>query len=277
MIYQITKIKKDLDKIDSEIKEFGDIIIQLNKEIESNKIISICKYIYNKDIENKYVNINLITVLIFLEKYGGFNNIKHTLDIYISKISEEIEYNCFMILLLNSILILDFEKIEKYSDLCNEYFDDFFILKDYVRNNFDIKKYCTLKKDEDANYFLKNTYSYNNNYLANKKKRKLYDKNNLDIIKNIKKEEEKKEDIHNEIYKNNRYIIENVAKIYNKYINKIIDNNLNRFNKVAKIYYEIYKNQKIYESKYIFPYYELENIHINKINNFIKLLEKEIT
>jgi hypothetical protein len=147
MIYQITKIKKDLDKIDSEIKEFGDIIIQLNKEIESNKIISICKYIYNKDIENKYVNINLITVLIFLEKYGGFNNIKHTLDIYISKISEEIEYNCFMILLLNSILILDFEKIEKYSDLCNEYFDDFFILKDYVRNNFDIKKYCTLKKD----------------------------------------------------------------------------------------------------------------------------------
>lgn len=290
IMYIITKIKKNIDNIEDEIKEFYNILIQLSNEIDENKDISICKYIYDKEIKDKYVNMNLITLLIFLEKYGGFNNIKNTLNIYICKIKEEVEYNCFMILLLNSILKLDFEKIEKYSIFGNEYFDNFYVLKDYVKNNFRIRKYCTSKnknKSKESDY--KESNIYNENYLFNKEKRLLYNKNNENIIKDIKDNKKaKKRNVYNEIYNNNRKIIENISKIYNKYGNKLIDeteyknitknydNNLNRFNKISKIYYEIYKNQKIYESKYIFPYYELEHIHINEISEFIKLLEYEL-
>lgn len=121
----------------SENYKYIDIIKNFNNEIKNNKIPTIFNYIKNKTLKVNSEYINLLTMLMIIEKEGGMEKIKEKADIYFEKIKkkdkntydDQISYNCSLLTFYNSIYNLNLE-LFIYARIAmldiNSYFSDNF-------------------------------------------------------------------------------------------------------------------------------------------------------
>lgn len=137
------KLFEDTTFTFKEKQEYIKIMKKFNKEIQDNRNPTIFKYIKDRKIKtDEEDHLELLSMLMIIEKEGGIDKIKEKADYFFSKIKSFdmnthdiwLSYNCSLLMFYNSIYNLDVNLFSNAKMGMN-------YLNCYLKNNMDVFKH----------------------------------------------------------------------------------------------------------------------------------------